>query len=430
VDASQRQAADAVVRVFEGATLARALQASGAESTPARAFVHEIAYGTLRHWGTLEAIVRALAHQPPADARLVAIMAVALYQLEHMRAEPHAVVDRAVAAAGDAVRPQAKALVNAVLRRFLRERESVLAQVYATPVARWSHPRWWIARVRTDWPDAWERILAAGNEHPPLTLRVNRRVATRAALAARFAEAGIACESVGEDGVIVTPPRPVRELPRFDDGAFSVQDAGAQLAAPILGARDGERVLDACAAPGGKSTHILERADVALTALDSDGARLVRVHENVARLRLPRERIELVTGDAGRPSSWWDGRPYDRILADVPCTASGIVRRHPDGKWLRRASDVAAFAAQQRALLDALWGCLAPGGTLVYATCSVFVEENEGQAAAFAARAPGALRESLRFAPEVEARGGQLLPSLPGAPHNQDGFFYARFRKA
>ena len=430
MDASQRQAADAVVRVFEGATLARALEASGAESTPARAFVHEIAYGTLRHWGTLEAIVRALAHQPPADARLVAIMAVALYQLEHMRAEPHAVVDRAVAAAGDAVRPQAKALVNAVLRRFLRERESVLAQVYATPVARWSHPRWWIARVRTDWPDAWERILAAGNEHPPLTLRVNRRVATRAALAARFAEAGIACESVGEDGVIVTPPRPVRELPRFDDGAFSVQDAGAQLAAPILGARDGERVLDACAAPGGKSTHILERADVALTALDSDGARLVRVHENVARLRLPRERIELVTGDAGRPSSWWDGRPYDRILADVPCTASGIVRRHPDGKWLRRASDVAAFAAQQRALLDALWGCLAPGGTLVYATCSVFVEENEGQAAAFAARAPGALRESLRFAPEVEARGGQLLPSLPGAPHNQDGFFYARFRKA
>ena len=429
MDASQRQAADAVVRVFEGATLARALEASGAESTPARAFVHEIAYGTLRHWGTLEAIVRALAHQPPADARLVAIMAVALYQLEHMRAEPHAVVDRAVAAAGDAVRPQAKALVNAVLRRFLRERESVLAQVYATPVARWSHPRWWIARVRTDWPDAWERILAAGNEHPPLTLRVNRRVATRAALAARFAEAGIACESVGEDGVIVTPPRPVRELPRFDDGAFSVQDAGAQLAAPILGARDGERVLDACAAPGGKSTHILERAEVALTALDSDGARLVRVHENVARLRLPRERIELVTGDAGRPSSWWDGRPYDRILADVPCTASGIVRRHPDGKWLRRASDVAAFAAQQRALLDALWGCLAPGGTLVYATCSVFVEENEGQAAAFAARAPGALRESLRFAPEVEARGGQLLPSLPGAPHNQDGFFYARFRK-
>ena len=430
MDASQRQAADAILRVLDGATLSRALEASGAESTPARAFVQEIAYGTLRHWGTLEAIVRALAHQPPADRRLVAIVAVALYQLDHMRAEPHAVVDRAVAAAGDAVRPQAKALVNALLRRYLRERDTVLAQVMAGPVARWSHPRWWIARVRNDWPEDWERILAAGNEHPPLTLRVNRRVVTRAALATRFAEAGIACDPVGEDGLIVTVPRPVRELPGYDEGAFSVQDAGAQLAAPILDAHDGERVLDACAAPGGKTTHILERADVALTALDSDAARLARVRENLARLRLPAGSVSLVTGDATAPASWWDERPFDRILADVPCTASGIVRRHPDGKWLRRASDVAAFATQQRAILDALWGCLAPGGSLVYATCSVFVEENEAQAAAFAARTPGALRESLAFAPEVDAYGGQLLPSLPGAPHNQDGFFYARFRKA
>jgi 16S rRNA (cytosine967-C5)-methyltransferase len=430
VDASQRQAADAIVRVLDGTTLARALEASGAEATPARGFVHEIAYGTLRHWGTLDAIVRALAHQPPADRRLVAIVAVALYQLEHMRAEPHAVVDRAVAAAGDAVRPQAKGLVNALLRRYLRERDAVLAKVSETPVARWSHPRWWIARVRADWPDAWERILAAGNERPPLTLRVNRRVTARPALAARFADAGIACEPVGDEGLIVTPPRPVRELPGYDEGAFSVQDAGAQLAAGLLGARDGERVLDACAAPGGKTTHILERADVELTALDSDAARLSRVRDNLERLKLAGGRVALVAGDAAAPAAWWDGRPYDRILADVPCTASGIVRRHPDGKWLRRASDVAAFAVQQRTLLDALWTCLARGGSLLYATCSVFVEENEAQAGAFAARTPDALRESLVFAPEVDARGGQLLPSLPGAPHNQDGFFYARFRKA
>jgi len=221
----------------------------------------------------------------------------------------------------------------------------------------------------------------------------------------------------------------VRELPGFDEGAFSVQDAGAQLAAAILGARDGERVLDACAAPGGKSTHILERADVELVALDSDAARLSRVVENATRLKLPLGRLRAVAGDAASPASWWDGRPFDRILADVPCTASGIVRRHPDGKWLRRPSDVASLAATQRALLDALWGCLKPGGAFVYVTCSVFVEENEAQAAAFAARTPGALRESVAFAPEVEARGGQLLPSLPGAPHNQDGFFYARFRK-
>jgi 16S rRNA (cytosine967-C5)-methyltransferase len=430
MDASQRQAADAVVRVMGGATLARALELSGAASTPARAFVHELAYGTLRHWGTLEAIVRSLAHKPPGDPRLVAILAVALYQLEHMRAEPHAVVDRAVAAAGDAVRPQAKGLANALLRRYLRERDEVLARAGSTPVARWSHPRWWIARVRSDWPLAWERILAAGNEHPPLTLRANVRVNARDALVDRFRAEGIACEPVGASGMIVAPPRPVRELPGYDEGAFSVQDAGAQLAAPLLGARDGERVLDACAAPGGKTSHLLERADLELVALDADAARLARVSENLARLGLAGPRVRMQAGDATSPSSWWDGRPFDRILADVPCTASGIVRRHPDVKWLRRASDVASFASVQSAMLDALWGCLAPGGTLLYVTCSVFVEENEAQAAAFAARTPDALRERCDFPAEADASGGQLLPSLPGAPHNQDGFFYARFRKA
>jgi 16S rRNA (cytosine967-C5)-methyltransferase len=222
----------------------------------------------------------------------------------------------------------------------------------------------------------------------------------------------------------------VRELPGYDEGAFSVQDAGAQIAAPLLGARDGERVLDACAAPGGKTTHILELADVELTALDADAARLPRVHTNLARLKLASDRVRVVAGDAAAPASWWDGRPYDRILADVPCTASGIVRRHPDVKWLRRASDVASFATVQHAMLDALWRCLARGGTLVYATCSVFVEENEAQAAAFAARMPDALRESPVFPAGAESSGGQLLPSLPGARHNQDGFFYARFRRA
>ena len=430
MDASQRQAADTIVRVMGGETLARALEASGAEATPARGFVQELAYGTLRHWGTLEAIVRTLALKPIADPMLVAILAVALYQLEHMRAEAHAVVDRAVAAAGDAVRPQAKGLANALLRRYLRERDECLAKVASTPVARWSHPRWWIARVRADWPAQWERILAAGNEHPPLTLRANPRAGSRDALVARYIAQGIAGEPVGEGGLIGSPPRPVRELPGYDEGAFSVQDAGAQVAAPLLGARDGERVLDACAAPGGKTTHILELADVELTALDADAARLPRVHTNLARLTRAGDRGRVGAGDAAAPASWWDGRPYDRILADVPCTASGIVRRHPDVKWLRRASDVASFAAVQHAMLDALWSCLARGGTLVYATCSVFVEENEAQAAAFAARMPDALRESPVFPAGAESSGGQLLPSLPGARHNQDGFFYARFRRA
>ena len=429
MDASQRQAADAVVRVQDGATLSRALEASGAESTPARAYVHELAYGTLRHWGTLEAITRALAHKPFSDTRLVAIVAVALYQLDYMRAEPHAVVDRAVAAAGDAVRPQAKGLVNALLRRFLRERDAVLAQVMTQPVARWSHPRWWISRVRSDWPNDWEQILGAGNERPPLTLRVNARVTTRDALQARLKSADIACENVGADGIIVSPPRPVRELPGFEEGAFSVQDAGAQLAAPILDARDGERVLDACAAPGGKSTHILERADVEIVALDSDAARLSRVVENATRLRLPLERLRAVAGDAAAPASWWDGRPFDRILADVPCTASGIVRRHPDSKWLRRKTDIASFAAQQRRLLDALWPLLAPGGLLLYVSCSVFDAENELQISRFAQDHPEALRETISFPGDVQASGGQLLPSGNAASHNQDGFFYALLRK-
>ncbi|HQU47889.1 MAG TPA: 16S rRNA (cytosine(967)-C(5))-methyltransferase RsmB [Casimicrobiaceae bacterium] len=430
MDVSQRQAADAVVRVLAGATLAAALEASGAERSPARSYVHELAYGTLRHWGTLEAIVLTLAHRRPPDPQLVAILAVALYQLEHMRAEPHAVVDRAVAAAGDAVRPQAKGLANALLRRYLRERDEVLARATSTPVARWSHPRWWIARVRRDWPDDFDRILRAGNERAPLTLRANLRVTTRDALVARLRATGFACDPVGECGVMLAIARPVRELPGFDEGAFSVQDAGAQLAAPLALGRDGERVLDACAAPGGKATHLLERADVDLVALDSDESRLARVRENLARLRLADRRVRVVAGDAASPAAWWDGVPFDRIVADVPCTASGIVRRHPDVKWLRRASDVAAFARVQAAMLDALWGCLARGGTLLYATCSVFVEENEAQAGAFAARTPDALRERCEFPADAHARGGQLLPSLPGAPHNQDGFFYARFRKA
>ena len=221
----------------------------------------------------------------------------------------------------------------------------------------------------------------------------------------------------------------VRALPGFDAGAFSVQDLGAQLAAPLLGPLPGERVLDACAAPGGKATHILELADVDLVALDSDMERLLRVEENLERLRLDRTRVQVVQGDAGAPQGWWDGRPFDRILADVPCTAAGVVRRHPDIKWLRREPDIESFGRQQARILDALWACLASGGALLYATCSVFEAENEAQIAAFLSRHSDALRETLTFAPESARRGAQLLPSLPGAGHNQDGYFYALLRK-
>jgi 16S rRNA (cytosine967-C5)-methyltransferase len=260
-------------------------------------------------------------------------------------------------------------------------------------------------------------------------LRVNMRVTSRDALLATFAGAGIAATAAGAAGIIVEPPRPVPELPGYADGAFSVQDLGAQLASPLLRLAPGQRVLDACAAPGGKTTHIAELADVELVALDSDESRLARIRENLARLRLATPRVRVVLGDAGDPATWWDGKPYDRILADAPCTASGVVRRHPDGKWLRREADIAGFARQQSRLLDALWPCLAPDGLLLYSTCSVFHEENEAQIAAFLARHPEALRESLTFAPGIACRGAQLLPSLPGASHNQDGFFYALLRK-
>ena len=260
-------------------------------------------------------------------------------------------------------------------------------------------------------------------------MRVNRRVGTREALLATFAAEGVAATAAGAEGIIVDPPRPVAALPGFGEGAFSVQDLGAQLAAPILAPRDGMRVLDACAAPGGKTSHLLELADIELTALDRDEARLERVRENLARLGHAKCDVRVVAGDAGLPSAWWDGRAFDRILADVPCTASGIVRRHPDAKWLRRKSDLALLALEQRRILLALWPLLAPGGLLLYATCSVFSGENELRVSEFMAETPGALRETIRFDAEIPHDGGQLLPSGKGTRHNQDGFFYALLRK-
>lgn len=428
---SQQQAALAVGRVLAGTRLSDALQSVGADSAgAARALVHELVYGTLRHWGTLDALTRALADKPIPEPKLAALVAVALYQIEHTKAPPFAIVDQAVDAAASIARPAARGLVNAMLRRFLRERETLLERVRAQPVARWSHPRWWVRRVRSDWPDHWERILAAGNTRPPLALRVNRRLATRDALLARFAAAGIAALAEGACGIIVDAPRPVQELPGYADGEFAVQDLGAQLAAPLLGASDGMRVLDACAAPGGKTTHVLEHAHVAMTALDSDPKRLERLRDNIRRLRLDGSNVIVAAGDATDAATWWDGVAFDRILADVPCTASGVTRRHPDAKWQRRATDVASFRAQQRAILDALWPLLVSGGRLLYVTCSVFREENDDRIAEFLALHADSLREPITFPPAVAHSGGQLLPSADGEGHNQDGFYYALLRKA
>ncbi len=430
---AQRLAALSVRRVLDGSTLPVALATFAPAEREAqgrrRALVQELAYGTLRHWGALDALVRMLATKPIADPVLQCLVAVAIYQLEHTRAPPFAIVDHAVNAAATLTRPAAKALVNALLRRFLRERDTLNEAMRSDPVARWSHPRWWIERVQREYPEHWQDILAAGNARAPLALRVNRRVATRESLLAALGAAGLAVMPAGEHGIIVEPAGSLRAMPGFAEGAFSVQDLGAQLAVPLLQVLPGQRVLDACAAPGGKTTHILELADVDLVALDADAERLTRVRENLNRLHLGGPRMRVVAGDAGVPAQWWDGRPFDRILVDVPCTASGVVRRHPDVKWLRREADIDSFSRQQARLLDALWVCLAPGGRLLYVTCSIFDMENEGQVAAFVARHPEALRETLIFPPAVACRGAQLLPSLPGASHNQDAFFYALLRK-
>lgn len=426
MERAQRVAAKAVRGVLAGATLRDALARESRQAYGERALIHELAYGTLRFLGQSRAIVRALADRPIPDMSVAALLWVALYQLLHTSAPVHAVVDGAVRATSRLRRTSAKGMVNAILRNFLRRKSALLSEIARDPEARFSYPRWWIERVRAEYPERFAAILDAGNARPPLCLRVNVRWTTPEALVALLEAHGIGAQRVGPVGVSVATPRPVTALPGYAQGLFSVQDAAAQLAAPLLGARDAMRVLDACAAPGGKTTHLAELAALDLTALDVDGQRLERLAENLARLRLS---ARVVAGDAGEPGSWWDGTAFDRILADVPCTASGVVRRHPDAKWLRRESDVAGFVAQQRRLLDALWPTLARGGRLLYSTCSVFREENAQQVEAFVARHPDAARVQLEL-PTSLALDGQLLPVEGDAEHNHDGFFYALLEKS
>ena len=315
-----------------------------------------------------------------------------------------------------------KGLVNAILRRFQRERAQLLSQLAQDLEAQYNHPKWWIEALQKAYPQEWQRLLETANVHPPLTLRVNLRATTRATVEQAFAAQGIASTAFGAAGLVLEVPRSIASLPGYAQGWWSVQDAGAQLAAPLLELKDGMRVLDACAAPGGKSAHMLELAKLKLVALDIDNARMGRVEQNLERLGLLTDEVELIAESAMRAHTWWDGKPFDAVLADGPCTASGIVRRHPDIRWLRRATDLSATAKLQREILDSLWSLVAPGGKLLLVTCSIFTEEGEAQAAAFTKRHAQALRLP---AP------GQLLPCLADAEHpaGQDGFFYALFSR-
>jgi 16S rRNA (cytosine967-C5)-methyltransferase len=419
----QRHASFAVGRVLGGRNLNQVLQGIFRQNprlTPQqRAAIQDLSFGTLRRLGRLDAVLGLLLQKPLGDESVRCLLRVALCQLAFGKTSPHAVVNHAVETVRRLRKASAAGLVNAVLRNFLRRREALLDQAAAaSEEARYDHPQWWIAKLRQQYPRAWPSLLEANNQHPPMTLRVNRRRGPAAAYLSRLSEAGIEAEPLGAEAIRLGRPAGVDELPGFREGAVSVQDAGAQRAAHLLGVRDGMRVLDACAAPGGKTAHVLELAAVEMLALDNDGERLERVRENLDRLGL---RAELQVGDAARPEQWWDGRPFDRILADVPCSASGVVRRHPDIKWLRREEDIAAFAAGQAAILSALWRTLASGGKLLYATCSVFAEENQRQVAAFLQRQPDA-----RLLPLDDSAldDGQLLPN-----DRHDGFYYALLGK-
>jgi 16S rRNA (cytosine967-C5)-methyltransferase len=480
--------ADAVQAVRSGASLTDAL----ARVPPhARAGTQALSFHALRWLGGAQVVREMLAPRKPppnVDALLTTALAL-LWPVPGMPQAPypeHTLVDQAVAAAR-ARTPAAAGFLNAVLRRFVRERDALVARAMVKPLAAYNHSPWWVERVRQDWPAQWQALLHANNLRPPMTLRVNARRGTAQAYVQRLAAQGRVAVALGAGAVMLEQPCPVSQLPGFDEGEVSVQDAGAQLAAPLLIGDDlpafasharpaagaaistltwaalrgdpapgragaevtspanshlaaqsadplprlppGARVLDACAAPGGKTAHLLELADLDLLALDVDPLRLQRVQETLNRLQL---RAELKAADARDTQAWWDGRPFDAILLDAPCTASGIVRRHPDVRWLRRPDDVAALAAIQREMLDALWPLLKPGGRLVYVTCSLFKTEGVAQIDAF-------LQRHEAEQPRLDPRSpGQLLPladnpaspgagPAPAAVH--DGFYYALIHK-
>lgn len=428
-------AASSVAAVESGQSLTEALADVHPDLRPA---AQALAFYAMRHWGLAKALRRTLVEREPPSATMYALIGLSLLLLDaSIRAqdEPpaegtpiygaHTLVDQAVQATQwHRSTASFKGLVNAVLRRFQRERVAMLAKIANDLEATWNHPRWWIESLQKTYPQDWQALLVAANTHPPLTLRINTRATTREAVQQAFADQGIETTAFSEAGLVLQIPRPITSLPGYAQGWWSVQDAGAQLAAPMLDVKDGMQVLDACAAPGGKTAHLLELAKVDLTALDVDAVRLERVHQNLKRLGLMRRGIRLVAESAIKTHVWWDGKPFDAVLADLPCTASGIVSRHPDIRWLRRAQDVQQTAKLAREILDSLWSVVAPGGKLLMVTCSIFPEEGEKQAQAFAARHAQAERLS---AP------GQLLPHLPDAEHpaGYDGFFYALFtRKA
>jgi len=423
---SQQIAAKAVAKVLKGRNLTLALpesQSTFPKATPQqRGGAADLSYGVLRFYGEVNAYLQQLLEKPLTDSHINALLLVALYQLLHDQAEDFTVVNQAVKAASYAKPRWAKGLVNGVLRNFLRQQTQLQANIKANPVARYSYQQWWVDKLKTQYPKSWEAILEAGNERPPMTLRVNARQSNAKEYIQLLSRQDIEATHIGKTAVTLAKPSAVEQVPGFLDGVVSVQDYGAQLAAELLDVQAGQQVLDACSAPGGKIGHILELADVQLTALDNDSKRLQRVSNNLARLQLT---ADCQLGDA---ADWDQGQTFDRILADVPCTASGIVRRHVDIKWLRRASDIVSFTQQQALILANLWHLLSKGGKLLYVTCSVFAEENQQQIDSFLKNNNDATQLPLELTNDsinnLNIQHGQLIPSTM-----HDGFFYALLQK-
>lgn len=395
-----------------------------------RALLAEMAYGTLREYPALSQILDRLLDKPlkGKDSEVHALLLCGLYQLKHMRIPAHAVVNECVASCRPLRRAWARGLVNGVLREFTRTGAAIEKALAADPVYRFAHPPWLIQCLRQAWPEHWQKILEANNRQAPMTLRVNRQRTTRAAwLAGAESAAGDKSfrEAIHSDvGLYLQRARPVSELPGFDDGQVSVQDEAAQLAAPLLDLRPGQRVLDACCAPGGKTGHLLEtETTIDLLAIDNDARRMAKVQDNLDRLQLS---AKTVVADVIRTGDWWDGRVFDRILLDAPCSATGVIRRHPDIKLLRRQDDIDKLAERQLAMLKALWPLLQAGGKLLYATCSVLPQENDEIMEKFLHLETSASRQAIALNAGIATRfGRQLFP----APEGHDGFYYALLQK-
>jgi 16S rRNA (cytosine967-C5)-methyltransferase len=417
-------AARTLVRVLDGGqSLTAALEhiLPALENPQDKAFVQAVCYGVCRYYHRLQFILMQLLDKPIKDAEIYALALVGLYQLAFMRVKTHAAVSETVAATHK--KSWAKNLINALLRRYLREQESLEAQANLNSVALHSHPKWLIFRIENDWGEKAVQIFQANNAFPPMVLRVNCLQNSRENYLQQLANLKIEAEAVEScsSAIRLIKPVAVFSLPNFESGAVSVQDTAAQFAAGLLELKAGQRVLDLCAAPAGKTAHILEsQSDLECVAVDIDATRMQRVESNLQRLNLS---AQLIVGDATQPENWWNGKLFDRILVDAPCSALGVIRRHPDIKILRRTDDLTTLPTLQSAILNAAWSMLAEGGLLVYATCSILKAENEDQIAQFLAENSNA--QEVPFDLNPAQYGWQILTG----DNDCDGFYYARLRK-